>query len=144
MPPEAPASVPQRQLSLPQQIPIEIVILFFYFNESIVIHNIFIHHAVFKFYCFENQYKKIFIQNWIFCLNGRQSEKLHKNRYLKVLAQDRKPESRAELSRILDLGEGTVRSILDILKENNFLESNKNGHYLSPKGDNFVQKITLF
>src|SRR3989338_4821257 len=89
MPPEAPASVPQRQLSLPQQIPIEIVILFFYFNESIVIHNIFIHHAVFKFYCFENQYKKIFIQNWIFCLNGRQSEKLHKNRYLKVLAQDR-------------------------------------------------------
>ncbi|MBS3103189.1 hypothetical protein J4458_07135 [Candidatus Woesearchaeota archaeon] len=60
---------------------------------------------------------------------------------LRCLLRIEKPVSRAELSRILDLGEGTVRSILDILKENNFLESNKNGHYLSPKGDNFVQKI---
>ena len=52
-----------------------------------------------------------------------------------------RPVSRAELSRILDLGEGTVRSVLDALKENGFLESDKKGHYLSSKGNNTINKI---
>ena len=60
---------------------------------------------------------------------------------LRCLLRIEKPVSRLELSKILELGEGTVRSILDILKEKGFLDSNKNGHYLSGKGSSLISKI---
>jgi len=60
---------------------------------------------------------------------------------LRCLLRIEKPVSRSELSETLNLGEGTIRSILDILKKNNFLESNKKGHYLNQKGNNIVKKI---
>ena len=60
---------------------------------------------------------------------------------LRCFLRIEKPISRLELSKVLDLGEGTVRSILDILKENGFLDSNKNGHYLSGKGNSLISKI---
>ena len=52
------------------------------------------------------------------------------------------PKSRSALSKDLGLGEGTVRSILDILKNNNLLESNRKGHYLSAKGRNFLRNVS--
>ena len=60
---------------------------------------------------------------------------------LRCFLRIEKPISRLELSKILELGEGTVKSILDILKENGFLDSNKNGHYLSGKGNSLISKI---
>lgn len=60
---------------------------------------------------------------------------------LRCLLKIDNPISRVELSKILDLGEGTIRSILDILKENSFLDSNKNGHYLSNSGNVAINKI---
>ena len=60
---------------------------------------------------------------------------------IRCLLRVGKPISRAELSKTLDLGEGTIRSILDILKKNKLLESNNKGHYLSTKGSNLVNKI---
>jgi len=41
----------------------------------------------------------------------------------------------------LGLGEGTIRTILDILKKNKLLESNNKGHYLSSTGNDIVKKI---
>ena len=61
---------------------------------------------------------------------------------LRCLLKIDKPLSRLKLSKILDLGEGTIRAILDILKKNKLLESNKQGHYLSTKGNAIVKKIT--
>jgi len=60
---------------------------------------------------------------------------------LRCLLRIEKPVSRSYLSESLELGEGTVRSILDILKEKNYLESNNIGHYLSEKGNNIVKEI---
>jgi predicted transcriptional regulator len=60
---------------------------------------------------------------------------------LRCLLKIDKPLSRSQLSKILDLGEGTIRAILDILKKNELLESNKQGHYLGDKGNNIVKKI---
>ena len=60
---------------------------------------------------------------------------------LRCLLKIDKPLSRSQISKILDLGEGTIRAILDILKKNELLESNKQGHYLSAKGNNTIRKI---
>ncbi|MFH0867753.1 MAG: DUF4443 domain-containing protein [Candidatus Woesearchaeota archaeon] len=60
---------------------------------------------------------------------------------LRCLLKIEKPVSRSELSKILDLGEGTIRAILDILKKHKLLESNKQGHYLSADGNAIVKKI---
>ena len=60
---------------------------------------------------------------------------------LRCLLKIENPVSRIELSKILGLGEGTIRSILNILKKNNLLESNNKGHYLSEKGRNIIKKI---
>ena len=60
---------------------------------------------------------------------------------LRCLLKIENPVSRIELSKILGLGEGSIRSILNILKKNNLLESNNKGHYLSEKGRNIVKKI---
>ncbi len=60
---------------------------------------------------------------------------------LRCLLKIEKPVSRVQLSKTLDLGEGTIRTILDILKKNKLLESNKQGHYLSKKGNNLINNI---
>ncbi|MBI4439556.1 hypothetical protein HY638_01130 [Candidatus Woesearchaeota archaeon] len=53
------------------------------------------------------------------------------------------PVSRLELSRSLELGEGTVRTILDGLKGNGLIASTQEGHFLSGKGKNLMEKIGL-
>ena len=60
---------------------------------------------------------------------------------LRCLLRIEQPVSRAFLSKSLELGEGTVRSILDVLKNQGLLESNNAGHYLSKKGSIIVKKI---
>ncbi len=60
---------------------------------------------------------------------------------LRCLLSIEKPVSRSYLSKELELGEGTIRSILDILKEKALLVSNKEGHSLSQKGKNSVENI---
>ena len=60
---------------------------------------------------------------------------------LRCLLSIEKPVSRLQLSKQLDVGEGTVRSILEILQKTGFLESNNQGHYLSTKGDTLVRNI---
>jgi predicted transcriptional regulator len=42
--------------------------------------------------------------------------------------------SRADLVKKLELGEGTVRTLLDILKNKNLITSNRQGHMLNKKG----------
>ena len=49
--------------------------------------------------------------------------------------------SRNELVSKLGLGEGTVRTILDILKHKNLIYSTKKGHSLTEKGSLFFKKI---
>ncbi|MEK6947004.1 MAG: DUF4443 domain-containing protein [Nanoarchaeota archaeon] len=48
---------------------------------------------------------------------------------------------RQELSKELGLGEGTMRTILDILKSKNLLDSTKKGHFLSKEGISELDKI---
>ena len=60
---------------------------------------------------------------------------------LRCLLRIEKPISRSELSKTLGLGEGTMRSVLNILKKNKLLNSNKKGHYLSTDGNEIVNKI---
>ena len=60
---------------------------------------------------------------------------------LRCLLRIEKPVSRAFLSKSLELGEGTIRSILDILKSKGYIESNNIGHYLSKTGIKFAEKI---
>ncbi len=52
------------------------------------------------------------------------------------LSLNEKPVSRQELSKKLDLGEGTIRTILDILRKKGLVESNNQGNILSGKGKN--------
>jgi len=52
-----------------------------------------------------------------------------------------KPVSRAELVKNLELGEGTIRTILKNLKEKNLLDSNRPGHFLTTKGKKKKEKI---
>lgn len=59
---------------------------------------------------------------------------------LRCLFRIEKPLSRSALSESLELGEGTIRSILDILKGNNLLVSDKKGHYLSQKGKDLLKE----
>ena len=60
---------------------------------------------------------------------------------LRCLFRIEKPLSRSVLSERLELGEGTIRSILDILKGNNLLASGKKGHYLSQKGKELLKEV---
>ncbi len=48
---------------------------------------------------------------------------------------------RQELAKELELGEGTIRTILEKLKEKNLLESTKKGHFLSRKGREVLDGI---
>lgn len=49
--------------------------------------------------------------------------------------------SRHDLSKELGLGEGTVRTILDILKSKKLIRSTKIGHFLSKKGTNTLSQL---
>jgi len=49
--------------------------------------------------------------------------------------------SRNELVSKLALGEGSVRTILDVLKDKNLVYSTKKGHSLTEKGNLFLKKI---
>jgi len=60
---------------------------------------------------------------------------------LRCLFNLENPVSRTNLSYNLDLGEGTIRSILDILKKNNFLDSDKKGHSLNDNGLKILGKV---
>lgn len=48
---------------------------------------------------------------------------------------------RQEIARELGLGEGTVRTILNILKSKKLLDSTKKGHFLSRKGQETLNQI---
>lgn len=48
---------------------------------------------------------------------------------------------RQELAKELELGEGTVRTILDLLKASKLLDSTKKGHHLSKKGREMLSQI---
>ncbi|MAE42946.1 hypothetical protein CMO93_04185 [Candidatus Woesearchaeota archaeon] len=60
---------------------------------------------------------------------------------IRCLLKIDRPVSRSNLSQMLGLGEGTIRSILDILKEKDLLVSDKQGHSLSANGNSVVRKI---
>lgn len=49
--------------------------------------------------------------------------------------------SRSYLVKKLELGEGTIRTILDILKDNGLTESTNRGHSLSSKGKKLLNQI---
>lgn len=49
--------------------------------------------------------------------------------------------SRHNLAKSLELGEGTIRTILDILKNKKLIESTKKGHFLSSHGINEINKL---
>ncbi len=49
--------------------------------------------------------------------------------------------SRQGLARELELGEGTIRTILNILKSKNLLDSTKKGHFLSKRGHDVLNQI---
>jgi len=48
---------------------------------------------------------------------------------------------RQELAKSLELGEGTVRTILEILKSKKLLDSTKKGHFLSRKGSGMLTQV---
>lgn len=52
-----------------------------------------------------------------------------------------KDASRLELVKKLELGEGTIRTILNILKSNNLIESTQKGHSLSEEGIKTLNNI---
>ncbi|MBI4143248.1 hypothetical protein HY487_00020 [Candidatus Woesearchaeota archaeon] len=52
--------------------------------------------------------------------------------------------SRQELAREMELGEGTVRSVLEALKSKKLIVSNKQGHFLSRKGEKILGEINSF
>ena len=52
--------------------------------------------------------------------------------------------SRQELSKEMGLGEGTIRTMLEILKHKKLLDSNKKGHFLSKNGEKILGQINSF
>jgi len=50
-------------------------------------------------------------------------------------------KSRLELVKKLDLGEGTIRSILDLIKNKMLIVSTNKGHFLTKKGFNLIKNI---
>ena len=51
------------------------------------------------------------------------------------------PMSRSKLVKELELGEGTIRSILDVLKDKGLLDSSNKGHYLNTAGQSFISQL---
>lgn len=60
---------------------------------------------------------------------------------LRCFLRFNKNMGRQELAKDLELGEGTVRTILEALKSKNLLDSNKKGHFLSKKGETTLGEI---
>jgi predicted transcriptional regulator len=60
---------------------------------------------------------------------------------LRCFLRINKETSRADLKNELELGEGTIRTILNILKNKELIESTRKGHFLNNKGNNFLKKI---
>ena len=60
---------------------------------------------------------------------------------LRCFLRFKKSLGRQELAVDLGLGEGTSRTILEILKKKNLLDSTKNGHFLSKKGADMLNQI---
>jgi hypothetical protein len=60
---------------------------------------------------------------------------------LRCLLRIEKPVSRSYLKKSLGLGEGTVKSILLILKQKGLIKSGNKGHSLSKKGSFIISKI---
>lgn len=52
-----------------------------------------------------------------------------------------KNAGRQELAKELELGEGTIRSILEILKSKKLIDSTKKGHFLSRRGKDALSRI---
>src|SRR3989338_3021816 len=49
--------------------------------------------------------------------------------------------SRHNLAKSLELGEGTIRTILGILKNKKLIKSTKKGHFLSSRGNSEMSKL---
>ncbi len=60
---------------------------------------------------------------------------------LRTLLLINKNTSRVELVEKINLGEGTVRSILDLMKDKELIISTNKGHSLTRKGLNFIKEI---
>jgi len=54
------------------------------------------------------------------------------------------PSGRKILSKRIGISEGSMRSMLDYLKEKNFIISTKNGHVLTSNGNEMVDKFLRF
>ena len=64
---------------------------------------------------------------------------------LRCFLRLKKNTGRQELARDIGLGEGTIRTILNILKSKQLLDSTKKGHFLSKKGTDVLNQIfTLY
>jgi len=61
---------------------------------------------------------------------------------LRVFLSLRSEISRAELTKNTGLGEGSVRTILNLLKKRGLIESSKKGHRMTVKGKQLYAKIT--
>src|SRR3989338_665584 len=60
---------------------------------------------------------------------------------LRCFLRFQKNTGRQEIAKDLELGEGTVRTVLEILKSKKLLDSTKKGHFLSKKGDELLNQI---
>jgi hypothetical protein len=60
---------------------------------------------------------------------------------LRCFLRFKKNISRQELAKELELGEGTVRTILENLKSKKLIDSTKKGHFLSKKGNEILDRI---
>ncbi|MBI3034977.1 hypothetical protein HYY71_01520 [Candidatus Woesearchaeota archaeon] len=60
---------------------------------------------------------------------------------LRCFLRFNKNTGRQELARELELGEGTIRTILEIMKSKKLLDSTKKGHFLSKKGAEILDTI---
>ncbi len=60
---------------------------------------------------------------------------------LRCFLRFNKSISRQELARELELGEGTIRTILEVLKSKGLLNSTKKGHFLSKKGNEMLSQV---
>jgi len=71
----------------------------------------------------------------------RTQAKFFKPDVLHVLLSLQKPVSRAGLATSTGLGEGSIRSILNILKIRGLIESSKKGHWATSRGRLMLKKV---
>ncbi|MBI2659357.1 hypothetical protein HYX05_04650 [Candidatus Woesearchaeota archaeon] len=60
---------------------------------------------------------------------------------LRCFLRFQKNTGRQEIAKDMELGEGTVRTVLEILKSKKLLDSTKKGHFLSKKGEDMLNQI---